>query len=627
MNTEEKQKSRGWFYHFFWWAGGADKDILYQCPKREHERMLSIGITVLFTAVLAFLSGYFALKTIVDNDTYVLIIAIFWGLVIFNLDRIIVMGIHKDKDNKKRKEIKSAIPRFILAGIIAVVVSKPIEVELFKKQIDFEQKELLKEYNSIDRLRRAKKYDLKGKDSVLLKAENREKYLKSILGLNEPTYDTMYNNIIKKIKTLEIEVADLEAKVDSTEAKRINQYYDIPMKRGDPIIENDSIKGYKEVKDYSTPEAAEYRTIKAQKKKYVDDLKRKRDNLKTEKDSKEERKTELEKENKKNLEITEKNIETATKEKEQAKDASDEEGIIDSERNKAFSEGFFGKSAALSSLAKKEKAAGKPMLYYAQIFIFILFLVLELAPSLAKILHSRGPYDDIVDNQDEEYKNLKDVNLSKILDTMGIQRKMNLQKMNNEFETQTNQFAFFTECSHQLFEEMGKAHTNLVSKLGELNTGFNSRYMKEIEMLMQQKFNAFKEKQADNFSSNDAQQTYTSQDTRDTNTNNASRTEYVNQDTGYSEKDIDRGHTSAEASNDQDTQGAEYSNAPFDRNKNEENQQSKNNARSSEEPTPFFGDDIATSGQVDDEKSRFSFLDRIVNFFKNLFTKNNQNDA
>ena len=123
----------------FLWAAGADKDILYQCPKREHERMLSIGITVLFTAVLAFLSGYFALKTIVDNDTYVLIIAIFWGLVIFNLDRIIVMGIHKDKDNKKRKEIKSAIPRFILAGIIAVVVSKPIEVELFKKQILIKQ--------------------------------------------------------------------------------------------------------------------------------------------------------------------------------------------------------------------------------------------------------------------------------------------------------------------------------------------------------------------------------------------------------------------------------------------------------------------------------------------------------
>lgn len=57
-----------------------------------------------------------------------------WGLLIFNLDRFIVSTIKKR--NNKWKEIAQATPRIILAIIIAVVISKPLELKLFEKEIN-----------------------------------------------------------------------------------------------------------------------------------------------------------------------------------------------------------------------------------------------------------------------------------------------------------------------------------------------------------------------------------------------------------------------------------------------------------------------------------------------------------
>lgn len=119
---------------FFWMCSGADTDILETCPKAEQIKYAGIGGTVFFTAVMAFIAASYALFTIFDNVYAAVFFGLIWGLLIFNLDRFIVSTIKKS--NSKKAEFTQAIPRIILAIIIAVVISKPLELKIFEKEIN-----------------------------------------------------------------------------------------------------------------------------------------------------------------------------------------------------------------------------------------------------------------------------------------------------------------------------------------------------------------------------------------------------------------------------------------------------------------------------------------------------------
>ncbi|SNR80418.1 DUF4407 domain-containing protein [Lutibacter flavus] len=119
---------------FFWMCSGADTDILQQSSKSEQTKFAGIGGTVFFTAVMAFIAASYALYTVFDNYFTAIFFGLVWGLLIFNLDRFIVSTIKK-QDNKW-KEVLQATPRIILAIIIAVVISKPLEMKIFEKEIN-----------------------------------------------------------------------------------------------------------------------------------------------------------------------------------------------------------------------------------------------------------------------------------------------------------------------------------------------------------------------------------------------------------------------------------------------------------------------------------------------------------
>jgi uncharacterized PurR-regulated membrane protein YhhQ (DUF165 family) len=53
--------------------------------------------------------------------------------MIFNLDRYIVLSMRKDE--VWYKEYLQAIPRIVLAVLIALVISKPLELKIFQKEI------------------------------------------------------------------------------------------------------------------------------------------------------------------------------------------------------------------------------------------------------------------------------------------------------------------------------------------------------------------------------------------------------------------------------------------------------------------------------------------------------------
>ena len=129
---------------FFILCSGSDMDILDGCSNGEQNKYAGIGATVFFTAVMATIAASYALYTVFDNYLTSIVFGLVWGLLIFNLDRFIVSTIKKR--NSFLDELIQVTPRLILAVIIAVVISKPLELKIFQKEID---QVLLEEKNAM----------------------------------------------------------------------------------------------------------------------------------------------------------------------------------------------------------------------------------------------------------------------------------------------------------------------------------------------------------------------------------------------------------------------------------------------------------------------------------------------
>jgi hypothetical protein len=122
---------------FFCICSGANLQVLSDCPT-EINKYAGIGGTVFFTGILAGISGGYAIFTIFHGEPYAVASACLfgplWGMVIFNLDRYIVSSLNKGKS--KWKEWGMALPRVGMALIISLVIAKPLEIRIFKERID-----------------------------------------------------------------------------------------------------------------------------------------------------------------------------------------------------------------------------------------------------------------------------------------------------------------------------------------------------------------------------------------------------------------------------------------------------------------------------------------------------------
>ncbi|MGB5982303.1 MAG: DUF4407 domain-containing protein [Nonlabens sp.] len=129
---------------FFIMCSGADASLLKECGASERHKHAGIGATVFFTALMAFIAAAYALYTVFDNVWTAVAFGLVWGLLIFNLDRYIVSTLKKS--GSRWRQILQAVPRLLLAIIIAVVISKPLELKIFEKEID---QVLLEEKNAM----------------------------------------------------------------------------------------------------------------------------------------------------------------------------------------------------------------------------------------------------------------------------------------------------------------------------------------------------------------------------------------------------------------------------------------------------------------------------------------------
>ncbi len=120
---------------FFLFCAGVDRTILQECPSDEN-KYIGIGGTVLFTGILAFFSSAYAIYTVFDNYFMAVLFGLMWGMMIFNLDRYIVSGM-KSRGSFFR-DFFVALPRLLMAILLALVISKPLELKIFEKEINAE---------------------------------------------------------------------------------------------------------------------------------------------------------------------------------------------------------------------------------------------------------------------------------------------------------------------------------------------------------------------------------------------------------------------------------------------------------------------------------------------------------
>tara|TARA_X000000950_G_scaffold275297_1_gene361491 strand:- start:131 stop:1378 length:1248 start_codon:yes stop_codon:yes gene_type:complete len=161
-----------WITKILWKAAGADEYILKRSTYSDHVKYATLGGIVCATGFMAALAGGYAFyiifkekaAAITENTSQVveqsadiktallsILFGIIWGLIIFNIDRFIVASTGKGDgtDAITWGEFRGAIPRIIMGIIIAITISKPVELRMFETEIDVKLHEKQQiEYNN-----------------------------------------------------------------------------------------------------------------------------------------------------------------------------------------------------------------------------------------------------------------------------------------------------------------------------------------------------------------------------------------------------------------------------------------------------------------------------------------------
>jgi hypothetical protein len=116
------------------WLGGANKDVLDQVPT-ERARFIQMALVLLTTSSIAVMSMMFALNDGVHVAFVAAVIGgIFWGFVILNLDRFLVLSMGHTRDWKRL--LLMALPRLLLAMVISLVIATPMTLRIFQHDIN-----------------------------------------------------------------------------------------------------------------------------------------------------------------------------------------------------------------------------------------------------------------------------------------------------------------------------------------------------------------------------------------------------------------------------------------------------------------------------------------------------------
>lgn len=118
--------------NFFLWCAGVSTRVIYPIDI-DHNKYVALGILVFLTGVLASLAGGVAVYFVVSDRQLAIAFGIFWGFVVFSIDRFIIMTVKKQGD--PMREFFQILPRIVLSVLISLIISKPLEMIIFEKEI------------------------------------------------------------------------------------------------------------------------------------------------------------------------------------------------------------------------------------------------------------------------------------------------------------------------------------------------------------------------------------------------------------------------------------------------------------------------------------------------------------
>ena len=123
---------------FLWAVAGAELDLLEKC-RTDHKKFAAIGATILMTAFIAFCAGtsaawYFTQSGDESSGSlgWAMLFGLIWALLIFCIDRSLVITLKKNPSLERQKFLVPLLSRFALACIIAFMVSIPLELVIFE---------------------------------------------------------------------------------------------------------------------------------------------------------------------------------------------------------------------------------------------------------------------------------------------------------------------------------------------------------------------------------------------------------------------------------------------------------------------------------------------------------------
>ena len=129
------------FQKLLWNIAGAEIPLLEKC-QTDHKKFSAIGATILMTSFIAFCAGtsaawYFTQKGNDDSGTigWSLAFGLIWALLIFCIDRSLVITLKKDPTKTRQSYVIPLLSRSLLAIIIAFMVSIPLELLIFEDYI------------------------------------------------------------------------------------------------------------------------------------------------------------------------------------------------------------------------------------------------------------------------------------------------------------------------------------------------------------------------------------------------------------------------------------------------------------------------------------------------------------
>lgn len=179
MSISKTTREVSYLTRFLWFIAGADIEMLSLCPL-DYKKYEAIGMTILMTALVGFAAGSSAAWYFTEDALWTLVFGLFWSLLIFSIDRSLVVTLKKDP-YKKSYYVLPLVFRGFLAILVAGIMSIPLELLVFngfiQNDIENYKSDLLKQQHkdSFDAQQSAEYHSKSKSLNQLLKMESCKK--------------------------------------------------------------------------------------------------------------------------------------------------------------------------------------------------------------------------------------------------------------------------------------------------------------------------------------------------------------------------------------------------------------------------------------------------------------------